>query len=157
MRPFRARRARQPSAVDPGQEDNRAALDGRHPRALHSGKHEPASLEADELRGLLRIHAREAERRRHELLGELEELKLVLRERIAEVAAREEELSEARRRLERRRGGRRRRSPADGLEEREAKLEARSRQLEAFAEELAKRERELLLREWQLGARESSD
>ena len=105
-------------------------------------------------RRLLRDHAREAERSRHEWRRELDDLKQSLRERVEEVELREAQLAEAAQRLERNRDGRGRRGrrSENMLSEREAELEKVSQELRS-AQELEQRERDVRRREQQLTAR----
>jgi hypothetical protein len=117
------------------------------------------SADAEELRGLLREHAREAERSRMDWLRELDDLKRSLRRRVEEVELREAELMEATRRLERSRDGRGRRgrrSLENELNEREEALEKLSLELDERATDLEKREREVRRREQRAGGRRST-
>jgi len=104
---------------------------------------------------MLREHAREADEGRAQWLGELEDLKEALRDRVREVAQREAELQEAIRRLEHSRDGRSRRGrrEREELRKREEALEERSRELDTRAEELEHRERELERRDRQASTR----
>ena len=114
------------------------------------------SADTEELRRLLRDHAREAERSRHEWLRELDDLKQSLRHRVEEVELREAQLAEAAQRLERDRDGRGRRGRRgeNTLSEREAELEKVSQKLDKRAQDLEQREREVRRREQKLAARE---
>jgi hypothetical protein len=154
VRPFRPKRAgkRPPRETDGG--DGRTAREAKRRRLERRRERELEGDSVEQLKATLRAHAREAERRRENWEHELVELKELLRRRVAEVSAREQELAEAVRRLEKRRDGRGRGSrgkrPSGETTGQATELERRARELDALAESLEKRERELELREQRL-------
>ena len=149
MRPFGKKSL---DTADSG-ETEKAEERGRRRRRSRSAVDE--SADAEELRRLLRDHAREAEQSRKKWLRELDDLKQSLRYRVEEVELREAQLAEAARRLER--DGdpprRRRRRGGNALSEREAELERVSQELDERAQALEQREREVRRREQELAAK----